>query len=192
MAEHGTVADVIGYIEGKAVSEKVVLAAGQGVGYVVARPKPYTAGEQVKLWVTTIVREDAITLYGFDTPEEQACFAALVKVSGVGANTALAVLRDVGVAAVVAKDAAGLARTQGVGPKLAARIAEQVELPDSLRSTGADVAAPAVSELVTVLTALGFAELKAATVAREVVERTPDGGEELWIAAALAELRGAA
>lgn len=188
----GTVRPVIGYIEGTAVSERVVKADGTGVGYVVARPQPFAGGERVALWVTTVVREDSINLYGFSTCQEQACFVALCKVSGVGANTALAVLRDAGVSGVVSKDPKQLARTQGVGPKLAARIADQIEIPESLTAAAAGGQdKPAVAELADTLCALGFPESTAMQTARKVIDDNPDGSDETWIAGALAILRGA-
>ena len=182
---------MIGYIEGKAVSDRVVLASGGGVGYVVARAQPFVHGEIVSLWVTTLVREESITLFGFDTLVEQACFVALCKVTGVGANIAFAVIRDAGVGAVLAKDSTQLVRTQGVGPKLAARIAEQFEIPEALKVATVDVEKPAVTEIIDTLCALGFPQLAAANAARAVVEANPQGGDEVWIAAALAHLRGA-
>jgi len=65
-----------------------------GVGYAVRVPATYMAdrGSIVKLYVDTVVREDAITLFGFNTPSEKMVFRKLYSVSGVGPKTALGII----------------------------------------------------------------------------------------------------
>lgn len=107
-----------------------------GVGYLVfcsgrtlgLLPPP---GGSATLWIETHVREDHIHLYGFADPAEHDWFKLLHSVQGVGAKMALAVLTVLPphelVRAIAAQDKASLARAQGVGPKLAGRIASELK-----------------------------------------------------------------
>ncbi len=114
-----------------------VLLDVQGVGYEVEVPMSTflelpAVGNSVRLRIHHVVREDASLLYGFATAEEAGVFRALLKVSGVGPRTALAVLSGLGAAefqrAVIADDAARLRGIPGVGRKTAERLL--VELRD--------------------------------------------------------------
>jgi Holliday junction DNA helicase RuvA len=179
---------MIGYLEGT-VQGRVLLTTA-GVGYLVQTPSPLPQGHSVRLFVSTVVREDAITLYGFVDEGEQRLFDALCRVNGVGAASALAVLRDAGATAVVnavtSLDPSKLGRVKGVGPKTAARIVSDLRIPDGLDIV---VEAPAVdSELVATLVALGFD--RAAAI--EAIASAPAGDEESVIAAALAGMRAGA
>ena len=137
--------------------EGAVIDVG-GVGYLVfasARtlgqlPSP---GEAARLLVETHVREDHIHLYGFIDAAERDWFRLLTTVQGVGARVALAILSAVAPSdltlAIVAQDKAMLARADGVGPKLAARIVN--ELRDkvgglALAATNAAAPAPTTNE----------------------------------------------
>jgi Holliday junction DNA helicase RuvA len=176
---------MIGYLEGT-VQGRVVLTPA-GVGYTVQSTRPLPQGEKVRLHVSTVVREDAITLYAFNEFGEQQLFDALCRVTGVGASSALSVLRDAGVTAVVdavtGRDPARLGRVKGVGPKTAARIVSDLKLPEGL-----DVSATVEdydAELVTTLTNLGFD--RAAAI--EAVAGAPAGDDETVLSSALAHLR---
>lgn len=114
-----------------------------GVGYLVQcaaktldrLPNP---GLPVELRIVTQVREDSITLYGFQTPLEEQWFRILQGIQGVGARLALAVLSvlepDAIARAIAAQDAKALTRAAGVGPRLAARIV--AELKDRVARLG--------------------------------------------------------
>src|SRR5690606_37264588 len=105
-----------------------------GVGYLVAcsartlanLPRP---GEAVDLLIETQVRDDAITLYGFPGAAERRWFRLLLTVQGVGARVALGIHAVLGpdelARAVAAQDKPALARANGVGPRLAGRIASE-------------------------------------------------------------------
>jgi Holliday junction DNA helicase RuvA len=107
----------------------------QGVGYLAwcgrrtldALPAP---GEAATLVIETVVREDAITLYGFSSDAEKAFFRLLTTVQGVGAKVALAILSvgtpDQLIQAIAAQDKALFTRASGVGPKLAGRIVAEL------------------------------------------------------------------
>ncbi|MDX9840920.1 MAG: Holliday junction branch migration protein RuvA [Desulfobulbus sp.] len=102
-----------------------------GVGYeVFISSRTYdtlpAAGSPCFLHVHTVVREDAITLYGFGRPEEKELFLLLVTVSGIGPKLAQTILSGIGVAdlrqAIMLKDLARLTALSGVGKKTAQRI----------------------------------------------------------------------
>lgn len=118
-----------------AEAESVLIDVG-GVGYEVgvsartlaALPPP---GTPVVLAIETLVREDAIALYGFPDAAERAAFRALLGVQGVGAKVALALLgafTPAEIAAAVAEgDARRLTRAPGVGARLAARLVTELK-----------------------------------------------------------------
>ncbi len=108
-----------------------VLLDVQGVGYDVEVPMSTflalpPVGSSVRLRIHHVVREDASLLYGFSTPDEAGLFRALLKVSGVGPRTALAVLSGLTVEAfqhaVAVEDVDRLRGIPGVGRKTAERL----------------------------------------------------------------------
>ena len=114
-----------------------------GVGYEVCIPlstfdKLPRPGEAVELQILTQVREDAITLFGFATPEEKALFRELVQISGIGGKLALNILSGMSVAnfcdAVAQRDVKALSRISGIGKRTAERMV--VELHDKLAGPG--------------------------------------------------------
>lgn len=120
-----------------------------GVGYLVSASartlRNLVVGEAATVLVETIVREDAIALYGFIETAERDWFRILTTVQGVGARVALSILSTLSpdeiARAIAAQDRATLSRPAGVGPKLAARLA--TELKDKAAAFG--IAAPASS-----------------------------------------------
>jgi Holliday junction DNA helicase RuvA len=145
-----------------------------GVGYRVTIPLStfYRLGEpgaEVTLLTHTHVREDALALFGFLTPVEQALFERLIAVSGVGPKLAVSVLSGIEaeelVAALRSSDLARLTRIPGVGKKTAERLV--VELKDKMRdlpsAEAAAAAAPraASEDLVSALVHLGYSRPEA-------------------------------
>ena len=88
-------------------------------------------GGPLSLYIETMLRQDAITLYGFELEAEREWFRLLLTVQGVGAKVALAILSTLGVdgvaQAIARQDKAAFARTPGVGPKLAARLSNELK-----------------------------------------------------------------
>jgi holliday junction DNA helicase RuvA len=129
---------MIGKLKGvvDSIGEASLILDVGGVGYQVfasgsalsLMPKP---GEAAELWIETHVREDQIRLYGFLSEDERDVFNLLLQVQGVGARIALAILSVLSpfelVSALAAGDSAALAEAQGVGPKLASRIANELK-----------------------------------------------------------------
>ena len=176
-----------------------------GVGYLVfcssrTLQRIGGRGERVRLLVETHVREDHIHLYGFAEEAERNWFRLLTTVQGVGARIALAVLSvlapDALTTAILAQDKAALARAEGVGQKLAQRIA--IELKDKVGDIAlgaAALAAPAspdgvaAADAVSALVNLGYQRSDAygavATAARRL---GPAAAIDALIRAGLKEL----
>lgn len=107
-----------------------------GVGYLVQASSRTLSraggvGEAVVLFIETVVREDAIRLFGFLSAEEREWFRLLQTVQGVGAKVALALLSALAPGelsqAIVLQDKAAVSRTPGIGPKLAQRIVTELK-----------------------------------------------------------------
>ncbi len=151
-----------------------------GIGYEVDVPMSTfynlpSTGEKIVLLTQLIVREDAHLLYGFGTAQERATFRELLKISGIGARMALAVLSGMSVQelaqAVTLQDSARLTRVPGIGKKTAERLL--LELKGKL---GADVGAAAAaasrsdhaSDILNALLALGYSEKEALAAIKNV------------------------
>lgn len=164
---------MIGRIAGKLIAKQPpqILVDVQGIGYELDVPMstlyqlPAT-GAEVALLTHLIVREDAHQLYGFATESERALFRKLLKISGVGARTALSVLSGMSVAdvrdAVSRQDSGRFTKVPGIGKKTAERLL--LELKDKL-----DIAVIAVraegdsagNDVVNALLALGYSDKEA-------------------------------
>jgi holliday junction DNA helicase RuvA len=124
-------------------------------------------GQSVTLVTHLVVREDAHLLYGFGSQAERAAFRQLLKISGVGAKIALAVLSGMSVAelaqAVASQEAGRLTRVPGIGKKTAERLI--LELRDKLPSSGVVVPGEASGlagdDVLNALLALGYNEREA-------------------------------
>ena len=162
-----------------------------GVGYLVQASTRTLAnlavGQAVAMHIETQVREDAITLFGCPSETELAAFRALVTVQGVGGRVALNILSvlspDQIVHAVAAGDAASLARANGVGPKLAARIANELKgkLAGALGGVALAPGAPlpaggrVADDALAALAALGFRPMDASRVVSEALAELGEG-----------------
>jgi Holliday junction DNA helicase RuvA len=135
------------------------------------------AGERVLLFTHLVVREDAHLLYGFGSEPERRAFRQLVRISGIGARIALAVLSGLSVAelaqAVTMQDTGRLIKIPGIGRKTAERLL--LELKDKLGadvSTGVGVhrAPPAMADVLNALLALGYSDKEAVAAVKKVPE----------------------
>ena len=180
-----------------------------GVGYLVSAStrtlRDLVAGGPAALLVETIVREDAIALYGFLETAERDWFRILTTVQGVGARVALSILSALSpqeiARAIAAQDRASLSRAPGVGPKLAARLA--TELKDKAAAFGvapatakaaeivasADAAGSVNEDAVSALVNLGYRRVEAFGAVARVTQRLGAGAElDAVIVAGLQEL----
>ena len=182
---------MIGKLKGVVDSVSVTTAIIDvgGVGYEVTLGTRQLAalppeGEAVTLAIDTHMREDGVRLYGFASEHERAWFRALQTVQGVGAKVALAVLGTLSAAdlanAVALQDKAQVARAQGVGQKVAARIV--AEMKDKMPALAPAIApgaglAPvailpeglAARDAVSALTNLGYAHGEAAAAVNAAI-----------------------
>ncbi len=186
---------MIGYIQGTLLNvhtESLTVLTPGGVGYVLHAPVPLLErlpdpGDELALYVHTVVREDTIDLYGFGTREEQKAFGLLISVSKLGPKTALAILSTFDPSSlsqiVVQGDDTTLTRVPGIGPKSAKRIIW--ELKDRF-DAGAMVASPAdtglkstprgstFTDALTGLTNLGYSESEIRPLLNDILAQEPD------------------
>lgn len=158
-----------------------VLVDCNGVGYELDVPMstfyhlPAT-GEPVTLHTHLVVREDIQALYGFGTLEERAAFRQLLKISGVGARTALAVLSGLSVAelaqAVTLQEATRLTKIPGIGKKTAERLL--LELKGKLAEpSAASAGGQPTSDVVNALVALGYSDKEALAAVKGLAPGVP-------------------
>jgi holliday junction DNA helicase RuvA len=169
-----------------------------GVGYLVhcsartleALPRP---GEAAVLSIETHVREQEIKLFGFASDLEREWFRLLLLVQGVGAKVALSVLGTLRpgdlASAIALQDKAMIARSPGVGPKVAARICTELKdkapalsgLDSNVVRLQADlgdkVAPRPAAEAVSALVNLGYAQVQASAAIAAAMQEAGDGAE---------------
>lgn len=166
-----------------------------GVGYLVSCSsrtlRDLVVGGPATLLVETIVREDAIALYGFLETAERDWFRILTTVQGVGAKVGLSILSTLSpdeiARAIAASDKASLSRPAGVGPKLAARLATELKdkaaafgvAPVSHKAIdGGAVVPPSASvneDAVSALVNLGYKRVEAFGAVARVTQRLGEG-----------------
>jgi holliday junction DNA helicase RuvA len=159
-----------------------ILVEAAGVGYEIEVPMSTfynlpASGERVTLLTHLVVREDAHLLYGFATEPERRAFRQLLKVNGVGARTALAVLSGMSVGelvdAVAAQESGRLVRVPGIGKKTAERLL--LELKGKLGGEGLSGVAinrekPAASDVMNALLGLGYSDKEAQLAVKHLPE----------------------
>lgn len=155
---------MIGYLEGGVIktTEKDMIVSAGGVGYKVLAPLPcllaHEAKKEARLFIHTHVREDQITLYGFEKEQELELFERLIGVSGIGPKSALAMLSvhsPASVAEAVERgDAALLSHTPGIGKKTAEKII--IELKGKLSHLQGKGSSDSFFEVRLALEALGY------------------------------------
>jgi Holliday junction DNA helicase RuvA len=165
----------------------IILEVG-GVGLRVFAPvtlrTKLKTGEVVFLFTHLVVREDALTLYGFESQADRELFNILLGVDGVGPKVALSVLStmtlDAVQRAVFADEAELLSRVPGVGKKTAQKMA--LHLKDKLKPTDALAKVAALSdkdsEVLAALTALGYSVVEAQAAIQAIAKDAPDDVEE--------------
>ena len=191
----------------EAVDEGSAIIDVNGVGYLVSASsrtlRDLVVGQPATVLVETIVREDAIALYGFLDTAERDWFRILTTVQGVGARVGLSILSTLSpdeiARAIAAGDKASLSRPAGVGPKLAARLATELKdkaaafgvAPTPSRAAAAAPAAPASinEDAVSALVNLGYRRVEAFGAVARVTQRLGEGAAlDVVIKAGLQEL----
>ena len=149
-----------------------------GITFRVNAPSPSIellgqVGSPVKLFTSLQVREDSLSLFGFDTPEARQTFETLIGISGIGPRVALSILSTFKpeelAAAVESGDIKSFTAVPGVGRKTASRIL--LELKGKLELDWSIASAPALdSNALDALTALGYSQLEAREALSELAE----------------------
>jgi Holliday junction DNA helicase RuvA len=176
---------MIGRLSGTLVEKNPpqILLDVQGVAYEVDVPMSTfynlpSLGERISLFTHLVVREDAHLLFGFGSESERRAFRQLIKISGIGARTALSVLSGLSVAelaqAVTMQETGRLTKIPGIGKKTAERLL--LELKDKLgvevtSAIGVNRAPPVTADVLNALVALGYSDKEAVHAVREL----PDG-----------------
>ena len=156
--------------------------------------------QEIKLWISESIREDAYQLWGFSTRAERELFLLLTSVSGIGASIARVILSSMTVnelAGIISEGNDKMLKTvKGIGPKVAQRII--VDLRDKIGSLGIDAASPSkvnsqgsminkevMDEAVAALTMLGFSPAPAHKAVQHILTDEPDAPVERVIKMAL-------
>ena len=171
----------------------VVLSCG-GVGYYTQCPASVAGalpgvGKEATLYTVLSVTENDVSLYGFATEEQQACFEMLTAVSGVGPKVGLAILSvmepDRVALAISAGDHKAFKAASGVGPKLAQRIVlelkdkvakgfvEGINLEDVGMAASAAPAAQGAGQAIAALVSLGYSQSEAALAVSKIDATLP-------------------
>ncbi len=173
---------MIGRIQGILVSVHPprLLVDCQGVGYEIDVPMSTLyqlpeANQKITLLTHFQVREDAQQLFGFATETEREAFRQLIKISGVGSRTALAVLSGMSVnelaQAIAMQEAGRLTQVPGIGKKTAERLCLELKgklAPDLGIVGGKPQAIEASSEVLQALLALGYSEKEALLALKQI------------------------
>lgn len=186
---------MIGYLSGKliAIEDSALLIDIGGVGYQVMVPsrlaESLSMHQEVVLHVHTVLRENALELFGFESALEKRLFLLLTSVSGVGPRTAVGILSgltaEMVISAINRGDKAALSLAPGIGKKSAERLV--VELADKVQKLGFEKSntvlakrslSPASKQIATskdifsdsvqALVQLGYSESQASSVVRDV------------------------
>ena len=207
---------MIAQLSGRLVSAELnhLILDVQGVGYLVhvtgrTLAQIGQSGDFVTLLTELLVREDSLTLYGFKDTSEQAAFRMLQTVQGVGAKAALSILTTLPAdelsQAILAGDKAMVSRADGIGPKLAQRIINELaqKLPESFTSGTAPVSPAAASgvdsaaadtgqqraqDALSALVNLGYSRTEAFAAISKTMQNDEAKDESALIALALKQL----
>jgi Holliday junction DNA helicase RuvA len=169
------------------VEENALVVEVGGVGLRVFVPAPVRghvkAGESIFLFTHLIVREDALSLYGFESQPDRDLFNMLLGVDGVGPKVALSVLSTLSLdavqRAVFAEEPDIFSRVPGVGKKSAQKIA--LHLKDKLKPVDSLAKIASMSdadgEVIAALTALGYSVVEAQAALQSIPKDAPDDVE---------------
>ena len=181
---------MIAYLEGTVLrrdEESCVLLTSGGVGYQVHLTTSGLSslaggGEAARLFIHTLVREDALILFGFSTWEERQAFVTLLAAPKLGPRTALAMLGCYGPAELAAciarEDVAALTRVPGIGAKTAKRLfldlKDKLVAQPSLVSSRVAPVVSAASDCAAALVSLGYGRHEVDEVVKTVFDKEPD------------------
>lgn len=175
---------MIAYLSGLYTNGAVI--TNSGVGYKVLLHKDLSENTEVSLFISTIYKESSITLYGFEDKSTQLFFESLIKINGIGPQTALNILSNSSLEilyqAIESKNIGFLSKIRGLGAKGANRIISDIKLPPyTYNYTNNDNKL----EIINLLTSLGFEQGKIISVLSEINSYD----DNVVVSTALAKLR---
>jgi len=162
-----------------------VIVDTHGVGYMVYVPKPLLArlndGDQVTLYTNLVVREDSMTLYGFESWGQRLLFDQLLAVSGIGPKVAMNLLSSLSPddlrAALASGDVVRLSKVPGIGRKTAERMVLELKGkidPRGIIGGSTGVTGGRDSELIDILMGLGYSVAEANAAVASIPASAPD------------------
>jgi len=185
------------------IGDDFMLLMVGGVGYKVFVPasvQSATLGDRMSLWIETIVREDSLRLFGFQTLAQQELFNKLTSVSGVGPKVGMALLgtlkTDVLLSAIATGDVKTIATAPGVGKKMAEKIIVELKgkavgayenTPDTTADGRANSHSP-LQDLLAALESLGYRRTDVVELAQRLVKENPSADVGLLVRLALKEI----
>ena len=206
---------MIEYIKGQLtdLNPTYVVIEAAGVGYAINIALPTYSelvgkeGQESRLYITEIIREDAHELFGFFTKGERELFLMLMTVSGIGANTARMIMSAYSAAEIrqiiATGNARALSQVKGLGPKTAQRIivdlkdkvlkidlgngakGERLEAMELLGEEASIVDSAVKQEAISALVMLGFAATASGKVVDKILKAAPESSVEQVIKQAL-------
>lgn len=206
---------MIEYIKGQLtdLNPTYVVIEAAGVGYAINIALPTYSelvgkeGQESRLYITEIIREDAHELFGFFTKGERELFVMLMTVSGIGANTARMIMSAYSAAEIrqiiATGNARALSQVKGLGPKTAQRIivdlkdkvlkidlgneakGERLEAMELLGEEASIVDSAVKQEAISALVMLGFATVASGKVVDKILKAAPESSVEQVIKQAL-------
>ena len=206
---------MIEYIKGQLtdINPTYVVIEAAGVGYAINIALPTYSelvgkeGQESRLYITEIIREDAHELFGFFTKGERELFVMLMTVSGIGANTARMIMSAYSAAEIrqiiATGNARALSQVKGLGPKTAQRIivdlkdkvlkidlgneakGERLEAMELLGEEASIVDSAVKQEAISALVMLGFAAAASGKVVDKILKAAPESSVEQVIKQAL-------
>lgn len=180
------------------ILEDSIILNVNGVGYLTTVPAyilhQSKVGDQISLFIETLIRPEMITLYGFKEFNEKTLFQKLMSVQGIGGKSAAAILSimtpDQILESIISQDAAAFKRADGIGPKVATRIL--VELKDYASKQNIMIGAATTSnstanmdDALSTLLQLGYKRYESQQALQKIVEAMPNAITETLIPAAL-------
>jgi Holliday junction DNA helicase RuvA len=188
------------------IGDDYIILMTNGVGYKVFVPQSSVVSRQssVSLWIETIVREDSIRLFGFESLAQQDLFNKLTSVSGVGPKVAMAILgtlrTETLLTAIATGDAKTITAAPGVGKKVAEKIIVELRGKTALGTgdwaPGTDGNSPKskvqspYADLLSALEALGYRRADIVDLAQRLVRENPDLDVGALVRLALREISG--
>jgi len=165
-----------------------------GVGYLVqvtpSLALSVSPEQKLNLVTAFIVREDAFTIFGFESQDELTTFDLLRSVTGVGPKLALSIIHQLGVDAlrdaVAGEDDSAFKSVSGIGPKTAKLLV--VSLAGKLSGGNPNKSISSDSEIVSALVGLGYQSKVAEAAVKAVREENPTGSNDIILRAALQSL----